>query len=151
MVRKGIYVNGKEIVARYVGDKKVWEKESRWTLVKGFSSSGLKFVVDASSVYIAKLETEQFMYGSPPRVLQNERFPDITESKVAQYKLKAPNYESLSGSNEEFFLVLIRITNVPIRHKNHLSIIFSFWSTEDRNRFISLTQQGQFFELYRME
>lgn len=27
MVRKGIYVNGKEIVARYVGDKKVWERK----------------------------------------------------------------------------------------------------------------------------
>lgn len=25
MVRKGIYVNGKEIVARYVGDKLLWE------------------------------------------------------------------------------------------------------------------------------
>lgn len=27
MVRKGIYVNGKEIVARYVGDKLVWKKQ----------------------------------------------------------------------------------------------------------------------------
>lgn len=27
MVRKGIYVNGKEIVARYVGDKLVWKKK----------------------------------------------------------------------------------------------------------------------------
>lgn len=27
MVRKGISVNGKEIVARYVGDKKVWERQ----------------------------------------------------------------------------------------------------------------------------
>ena len=26
MARKGIYVNGKEIVARYVGDKLVWKK-----------------------------------------------------------------------------------------------------------------------------
>lgn len=26
MVRKGIYVNGKEIVARYVGDKLLWER-----------------------------------------------------------------------------------------------------------------------------
>lgn len=28
MVRKGIYVNGKEIVARYVGDKLVWRKNT---------------------------------------------------------------------------------------------------------------------------
>ena len=27
MARSGIYVNGKEIIARYVGDKLVWEKE----------------------------------------------------------------------------------------------------------------------------
>ena len=27
MARKGIYVNGKEIVARYVGDKLVWQKK----------------------------------------------------------------------------------------------------------------------------
>lgn len=26
MARKGIYVNGKEIIARYVGDKLVWKK-----------------------------------------------------------------------------------------------------------------------------
>lgn len=29
MVRKGIYVNGKEIVARYFGDKLVWKKQER--------------------------------------------------------------------------------------------------------------------------
>lgn len=29
MARKGIYVNGKEIVARYVGDKLVWKKQTR--------------------------------------------------------------------------------------------------------------------------
>ena len=28
MARKGIYANGKEIVARYVGDKLVWQKEA---------------------------------------------------------------------------------------------------------------------------
>lgn len=28
MTRKGIYVNGKEIVARYVGDKLVWRKQT---------------------------------------------------------------------------------------------------------------------------
>ena len=27
MARSGIYVNGKEIIARYVGDKLVWEKQ----------------------------------------------------------------------------------------------------------------------------
>ena len=28
MAREGIYVDGKEIIARYVGDKLVWEKET---------------------------------------------------------------------------------------------------------------------------
>lgn len=148
MARQGIYVNGKEIIARYVGNKKVWEKEARLTLVKGFSSSGLTFVIDASSPYIAKLNTEQFMYGSPPRVLENERFPDITNAKFGQYHLKLPHLEY----GEKFFpLVNITITNVQRRHKNHLSIVLNFWTTEDRNRFVSLTQSGQFVELYRQE
>lgn len=148
MARSGIYVNGKEIVARYVGDKKVWEKEARFTLVKGFSSSGLTFVTDASSPYIAKLNTEQFMYGSPPRVLENERFPDITNAKFGQYYLKFPHLEY---GEKSLGLVTIKITNVQRRHKNHLSIVFDFPTTEDRNRFISLTQTGQFVEIYRKE
>ena len=35
MARKGIYVNGKEIVARYVGKKLVWRKE-KWVEVGHF-------------------------------------------------------------------------------------------------------------------
>ena len=151
MARSGIYVNGVEVAARYIGDKKVWEKETRWTLIKGFSSSGLRFVTDASSVYVAKMETEQFMYGSPPRVLQNESFPDITDSKVVKYKIIFPYLGLESNTEETFSLVHITITNVPRRHKNKLSIVLSFWTTEDRNRFISLTQTGQFVEIYRQE
>lgn len=37
MARSGIYVNGKEIVARYIGDKKVWEK-TRVSYVISFST-----------------------------------------------------------------------------------------------------------------
>ena len=151
MARSGIYVNGKEIVARYVGDKKVWEKESRWTLVKGFSSSGLTFVIDSSSPYIATLNTEQRMYGSPPIVLQNERFPDITNAKVGQYKVKFPHITSWSDVKYEIILLDIQIQNVPRRHKNRLSIKLIFHTTEDRNRFVSSTQAGQFVELYRKE
>lgn len=33
MARKGIYINGKEIVARYVGDKLVWQKETEQLLL----------------------------------------------------------------------------------------------------------------------
>lgn len=151
MARSGIYVNGKEIVARYVGDKKVWEKESQWTLVKGFSSSGLTFVIDTSSPYIAKLNTEQFMYGFPPRLLTNEKFPDITNAKIGQYKLQFPYYEGWLGAKKEFLLLDIQITNVTHRRKNRLSITLIFHTTEDRNNFVSLTQSGQFVELYRKE
>lgn len=35
MTRSGIYVNGKEIVARYVGDKLVWKKD-KWVEVGHF-------------------------------------------------------------------------------------------------------------------
>ena len=38
MARSGIYVNGKEIVARYVGDKLMWRKEEPWNLVNEFNS-----------------------------------------------------------------------------------------------------------------
>lgn len=40
MVRKGIYVNGKEIVARYVGDKLVWRKNTE-KLWLSFPVSGI--------------------------------------------------------------------------------------------------------------
>ena len=39
MVRKGIYVNGKEIVARYVGDKLVWKRQVSKRIVNIISTS----------------------------------------------------------------------------------------------------------------
>lgn len=39
MARKGIYVNGKEIVARYVGDKKVWQRQVSKRIVDIISTS----------------------------------------------------------------------------------------------------------------
>lgn len=44
MAREGIYVNGKEIIARYVGDKLVWQKELEklfvnWNYEKAWSRS----------------------------------------------------------------------------------------------------------------
>lgn len=44
MARQGIYVDGKKIIARYVGNKKVWERELEklyitWTYVKRWSLS----------------------------------------------------------------------------------------------------------------
>lgn len=151
MARAGIYVGGKEIVARYVGNTKVWEKEARWTLVKGFSTSGFTFVADASSLYRAKVNKEQFMYNSPPRVLENERFPDIANAKIGQYKVKFPYLQSWSDVKNEIILLDIRITNIQRRHKNNLSMELIFHTTEDRNRFVSWTQSGQFVELYRKE
>lgn len=44
MARQGIYVDGKKILARYVGDKKVWEKElekllTTWSFDRAWSRS----------------------------------------------------------------------------------------------------------------
>lgn len=39
MARKGIYVNGKEIVGRYVGDKKVWQRQVSKRIVDIISTS----------------------------------------------------------------------------------------------------------------
>lgn len=51
MVRKGIYVNGKEIVARYVGDKKVWKKK----VLTEIADISVRYVInnyDSLSVFI---------------------------------------------------------------------------------------------------
>ena len=71
MARKGIYVNGKEIVARYFGNNKVWEKEvviARTAVFDGYatlykSESFLRFSVPRriatgtyQSVYIKGVE-----------------------------------------------------------------------------------------------
>lgn len=46
MARAGIYVNGKEVVARYIGDKLVWKKE-KWIKI-------VEFITTRSSNYIGR-------------------------------------------------------------------------------------------------
>ena len=85
MVRKGIYVNGKEIVARYVGDKLVWKKSQSWTLVKRFTFNSSRYTRESSNT-MARLETSQYMYGSPPRLSSSDEYPDIVNSAYGEYK-----------------------------------------------------------------
>ena len=51
MVRSGIYVNGKEIVARYVGDKLVWPK---WVELD-FMINPTMNIINSTSLYLNNL------------------------------------------------------------------------------------------------
>ena len=71
MTRSGIYVNGTEIVARYVGDKLVWRKQPSWTLVKHFTYS-ISYYNRESIDTMAKMNVLQYMNGSPPRLSSSD-------------------------------------------------------------------------------
>ena len=55
MARSGIYVNGKEIVARYVGDKLVWKKSAGQWVDSGVMVNPTMNIIDLSSVYFNSL------------------------------------------------------------------------------------------------
>lgn len=143
MVRKGIYANGKEIVARYVGDKLVWRKESPWTLVKHFTYS-IAYYNRESIDTMAKMHVPQYMNGSPPRLSSSDEYPDIINSKYGEYKIIFPYFNNL-----EFVLAGITITNTPRRRQNDLSVLFTFRSSYERDTFISAVESYPYFELYR--
>ena len=51
MVRSGIYINGKEIVARYVGDKLVWPK---WVELDYMINPTMN-IINSTSLYLNNL------------------------------------------------------------------------------------------------
>lgn len=143
MVRKGIYVNGKEIVARYVGDKLVWKKSQSWTLVKRFTFNSSRYTRESSNT-MARLETSQYMYGSPPRLSSSDEYPDIVNSAYGEYKITFPYLNNL-----EMILAGITIINTSRRRQNDLSVLFTFRANYDRETFISAVESYPYFELYR--
>lgn len=149
MVRKGIYVNGKEIVARYVGDKLVWKKSAgQWTLVKNFGFSANYYTNDYSTYTSVTMETSQYMGGTPPRLTPSETYPTIQQSYPGEYKIKMP-YIDVWASEVEFILNGIAISNRQNRRHNDLSIILQFQTTDDRERFMRRLSLSSYFELYR--
>lgn len=138
MARQGIYVDGKEIVARYFGNKKVWEKEQPWTLIKHFTYNSSYYTRESVNT-MAKMHVLQYMGGSP-----TDKYPDILYSAYGEYKITFPNLNNL-----EMILAGITITNTPRRIYNDLSVLFTFKFNYDRETFISAVESSPYFELYR--
>lgn len=138
MVRKGIYVNGKEIVARYVGDKLVWEKAQPWTLIKHFTYNSSYYTRESINT-MAKMNVLQYTGGYP-----HDKYPDILNSAYGEYKITFPAFNNLG-----MILAGITITNTPRRRYNDLSVLFTFQTNYDRESFISAVESSPSFELYR--
>lgn len=69
MGREGIYVDGKKIIARYVGDKKVWERErekllNTWSYDKAWSRSFIDYTKYIAEVvnYFPTSQTEDIEF-----------------------------------------------------------------------------------------
>lgn len=65
MAREGIYVDGKKIIARYVGDKKVWERAREklfgtWNYDQAWSSSYVDYTqyIAETSFYLETSQTD---------------------------------------------------------------------------------------------
>lgn len=147
MTRIGIYVNGKEIVARYVGDKLVWRK-NKWVLVKYFSLGPNNYENDYSTYTTVTAKTSQYMGGYPPELSPSERYPTISQSLPGEYKIKFPFIDS-QHPELEFILDSVTISNRQNRRQNYLSILFKFKTSGDRDMFMSRKTFGSHFELYR--
>lgn len=143
MARSGIYVNGKEIVARYVGDKLVWEKAQPWTLIKHFTYNSSYYTRESINT-MAKMNVRQYMGGSPPTLSSSDQYPYILNSAYGEYKIIFPYLNNL-----EFVLAGITIMNTPRRRYNDLSVLFTFQTNYDRESFISAVESSPSFELYR--
>ena len=86
MARQGIYVDGKKIIARYVGDKKVWEKElekllTTWSFKKEWSRSFVDY-----TKYIA--ETVDYF----PTSQTNDIEFEITRVSIGEHSWKAKTF-----------------------------------------------------------
>lgn len=86
MTRSGIYVNGKEIVARYVGDKLVWKKsrEKLFTTISYYKPWFHSFAIDSD--YVVEL-VEYFKTS-----LTNSIESDITRVSIGNRSWNANKY-----------------------------------------------------------
>lgn len=120
MARQGIYVNGKEIVARYIGDKLVWQKEleklwTTWSYDKVWSRSYSLY-----NSYVA--ETVEYFSTS---ITDNTEVP-ITRVSIGNSSWKAKTFGiSIEGSSGNKKRVITRI---------------HFYTSTERNSFIHATQ-----------
>lgn len=124
MARAGIYANGKEIVARYVGDKLLWEKEKWVTVVKcgrPYDVSEWKQTIYTWS-YITKEMSQQYPATSPKQGLQI-RFHTYTSSQPV-------TISNVTGSH--FYVTLQDDENgMSKRLWNKCRMILEFQNMED--------------------
>lgn len=119
MTRSGIYVNGKEIVARYVGDKLVWKKSREQLLTTiSYSKPWLhSFAIDSD--YVVEL-VEYFKTS-----ITNSIEFDITRVSIGSRSWIARKYYlAIEQGYTERARVITRLI---------------FASSEDKNSFINYT------------
>ena len=150
MARQGIYVNGKEIVARYVGNKLVWKK-NQWVKVKSFDFYYYNYSRDYSTYTDAYLTQTQWINSSNSTLPSDEQYPNLTSSYDGEYKVIMGSTDALDSSGYEMMLASIIIRNMQSRRKNILSVTFKFKSEYDREIFMNRLQRNPHFELYRKE
>lgn len=120
MARQGIYVDGKKIIARYIGDKKVWERELEklfitWTLDKEWSRSFVDY-----TKYIA--ETVDYLETSQTDDIEFQ----ITRVSIGERSWRAKTFGTY-------------ISKSVIRGKKRVITRISFHTSIEMNSFISAT------------
>ena len=125
MARQDIYVDGKEIVARYVGDKLVWQKE-RWVYFKAvpFGLNAYNWS-DANLNAVSITESQTLIYTPESR-----KFANLEHAENGAYKLQFDNHV-------EFIL-----------RQQELIIRFYFQNATEKQSFENLVRQNIPYSIY---
>ena len=137
MARAGIYVNGKEIIARYVGDKLVWQKE-RWVYFKAvpFGLNAYNWS-DANLNAVSITESRTTLYTPESR-----KFAYLEHAENGAYKLQFDNHV-------EFILASIEIKHNKVnRRQQELIIRFYFQNATEKQSFENLVRQNIPYSIY---
>ena len=137
MARAGIYVNGKEIIARYVGDKLVWQKE-RWVYFKAvpFGLNAYNWS-DANLNAVSITESQTTIYTPESR-----KFAYLEHAENGAYKLQFDNHV-------EFILASIEIKHNKVnRLQQELIIRFYFQNATEKQSFENLVRQNIPYSIY---
>ena len=137
MAREGIYVDGKQIIARYVGDKLVWQKE-KWVYFKAvpFGLNAYNWS-DANVNAVSITETQTTYY-----ITESHKFTNIEHAENGTYKLQFDN-------NVEFILTSIEIKHNRVnRRQQELIIRFYFQNATEKQSFENLVRQNIPYSIY---
>lgn len=137
MARSGIYVNGKEIVARYVGDKLVWRK-GKWVYFKEVTFPMSSYTWSDISLNAVVIRERQIIFSIP----ESKKFPKIAHAVDGAYKVKFNN-------DVEFILESLEIAYNRETHRSHtLMIKFYFRSVIEKQSFEVLVRRGILYSIY---